>query len=231
MSNGSDETDADDRVIQGTLIKCNDGHWVDRDGVAIPPDVKLLLLGTTSILQCWRDQAPIETIRKSPSEPLPKADDLNATIPVEKWEEGLDGKPRPPWQRQEVVYLLDPMTAEKFTFASGTTGARIAIANLRERVAMMKLLRGQDVTPIVTLSCKPMKTRFGGKLRPDFQIIEWREFNVGLTHEATPQLEHKPAVEPKTPPEPAKPKKPTGLKPVAAPTVAEELDDQLPPFA
>jgi hypothetical protein len=244
VADGFDENGDSDRLIQGSLIRCVDGHWsVPRDGLAIPPGTQLLVLATTSVVQRWQDQQPIETILKKSGEPLPDVDELNAQIPKDEWEEGLDGQPRPPWQRQEIVYFLDQSTAEKFTFASGTIGARIAVSDLRERVRWMRHLRGEDVLPIVEPSSKPMKTRFGQKLRPEFKIVCWVELGVGLTRDAPAQIEppaksatidneehdddeesireHRFRLRRRT-------HKSRGLRPVKPTTIDEEMDDEIP---
>ena len=71
VSDGWDDTDgADERVIQGTLIKCVDGHWTNRDKNAIPAGTRLLALATHTLLQHWQDGQPIETI---PEEARPAA--------------------------------------------------------------------------------------------------------------------------------------------------------------
>ena len=202
-SDGFDETDTSDRVIQGTLIKCVDGNWVDRNGQPVPKG-SLLALSTATIIQHWEDQKPTETIVKRPGQPLPDVDELNAQIPQSEWEEGVDGNPRPPWQLQRVVYLLDEKTAERYTYASGTIGANIAISNLRTRVHDMRFMRGQGVLPIVELFNKPMKTKFGGKLRPEFKIVGWRDAGG-----------------------PSVPQIASGLKEVSEPTLAEEMRDEL----
>ena len=81
-NDGWDDTDnTDDRVIQGTLIKCVDGRWTDRDKRAIPPGTRLLALSTHQLLQRWQDSQPVETIHKRPGQPLPDVDELNAAIP------------------------------------------------------------------------------------------------------------------------------------------------------
>ena len=152
------------------------------------------MLGVTAIVQRWQDQQPVETIVRKPDKPLPGVKELNAKIPESEWEKSqIDGKPRPPWQHQEVVYLLDPASAEKFTFASGTVGAHIAVERLRDRVIWMRQLRGENVVPVVELANKPMKIKVGGKkLRPEFLIVGWSVLGVGLTSDATPQIEHAP---------------------------------------
>jgi hypothetical protein len=58
---------ANDRLLQGTIIRCVDGHWSDRDGVAFSPDTQMIVLGTTQALQRWQVQTPIETILKKPA--------------------------------------------------------------------------------------------------------------------------------------------------------------------
>jgi hypothetical protein len=182
---GWNDTDASERVIQGDLIKCIDGNWSAKDGTAVPK--QLLALATTRVLQLWKDKTPVQTIVKRPGQPWPNIDDLNAEIPEEEWEVGLDGKLRPPWQRQYVIYFLDPDTAANFTFANGTTGASIAVSNLKDAIKWQRALRGDQVVPLVELSNKPMKTKFGSKLRPHFQVVEWRNLDVGLTQAAPPQ--------------------------------------------
>jgi hypothetical protein len=183
---GWSDTDASERIIQGDLIKCIDGNWTAKDGTTVPK--RLLALATATVLQLWKDKTPVQTIVKRSGQPWPNIDDLNAEIPEEEWEVGLDGNLRPPWQRQFIIYLLDPETAANFTFANGTTGASIAVANLKDAIKWQRAIRGDHVLPLVELSNKPMKTKFGSKLRPHFQVVEWRNFEVGFSKEAAPAL-------------------------------------------
>jgi hypothetical protein len=216
-----------DRVIQGEILKCTDGVWASRDGLP-PPKRPLLVLATATVLQLWQEERPVETIVKRPGEPLPDVDALNAKIPMKEWEEGLDGKPRPPWQKQWLVYFLNEETCEKFTFASGTIGARIAVDILRDSVVWMRKLKGQAVYPVVELANKPMKTRFGQKLRPDLKIVGWRGFDDGGE---TPKRIAPPAPAGSAtvipPEEPAPKKKRGGITTVAKPPLREQLDDDI----
>ena len=168
--------DDEQRIIQGSIIRCVDGEWTDGDGVAFPPETKLLVLATAMALQHWKNKLPVETILKKPGQPLPDLDELNKKIPKKEWELGLDKTPRPPWGRQHIVYLLNPHDAGLFTFINGTVGAAIATDRLRNKVVWMRQLRGANVHPLVKLDTKPMKTKFGGlKQRPEFTILEWRQ--------------------------------------------------------
>jgi hypothetical protein len=154
---------------------------------------------------------------------------VDAQIPEAEWEEGIDGKPRPPWVMQFLVYLIDPATGETYTFLNSTTGARIANERLQDKFKWMRALRG-NVVPIVKLDSRPMQTKFGQKMRPEFTVLEWRELAGG-----EPQLEPSSPkqIEQKTEPAPTKKsqKKSAVGKPVKPVTVGEEIDDGFPPWA
>jgi hypothetical protein len=149
---------------------------------------------------------------------------------------------------QFVVYLIDPATAAFYTYLNSTIGACIAYENLRERVITMRALRGARVVPLVRLTQRPMKTKFGPKHRPEFEPVEWRclggddNVPVGITPtpqllgpqgtSADPEAEAKPKLEPK-----AATKAPAAgaadatiatMGKVTPPTVSEEIDDEIP---
>jgi hypothetical protein len=208
------------RLIQGVILKCVDGRWTDGDGL-VPPS-EMLVIGITHALQCWgKEQDLLDYIIEQPDQPLPDVDALNAQIPEEEWGESF-GKPRAPWQFNWVVYLLDCKDAGTYTFINSTHGAQIATERLEDRIKWMRTLRGNDVTPIVRLESRPMKTSHAGvvKQRPEFTVIEWRDLSV---KHAAPQIEHKTEAAA----EPA-PKKAKVGKPVKPATIAEEIDDDLP---
>jgi hypothetical protein len=201
--------DTNERLIHGSLLKCVDGRWGTQDD----PDMtghQLMALTTAKAIQRWQLKEPVDTVVDTGTG-LPDIDELNAKIPRAEWEAGLDGQPRPPRQRQYVVYLLDTSDASLFTFANGTIGARMAWERLVDRVSWMRALRGAAVFPVVALESRPMKTQFGTKLRPEFSIIDWRD--LGGTG--------KPALE-STPPRAIE------GTPVKAPTTTETLDDEIP---
>jgi hypothetical protein len=205
---GGDD-DGADRLIQGAILACVDGVWSCRDGTPIPENMRLVAPSTTSALQRWEDERPVEIIRKQPGKPLPDLDEKNAEIPEDEWEQGLNGEPRPPWQHVHVVYLLDPRDASVYTYVNGTVGARIAVEKLKDKVKWMRALRGSNVCPIVELAARAMKTKFGVKRRPEFQVVEWRDFGgpaAIAVSSSTPQIG----------------------KPVAEPTSKEIFDDSLP---
>ena len=212
-----DALDAD-RVIQGTILKCVDGHWSDREGVAFPPETKMLAMSTAICLQCWKDGQPIDTIIKQPNKPLPDIDALNAKIPESEWEPGLDEKPRPPWQKEFIVYLVNPTDASIYTFINSTMGAQIAFDRLKSKVVLMRQMRGANVVPIVKLDSRAMKTKFGQKMRPEFTILEWRQLGSAEGKDANPagSIEHQGQ------------KKPNIGRPVEEVSYDERFKDEVP---
>jgi hypothetical protein len=210
---GFDDAGAEERLIRGALLRAVDGVWSTRDDTDVPPG--LIALATVEAVQRWEDQKPVETIIKRPGQVLPDVDELNAKIPKKRWETGLDGNPRPPWVLQHGVYLLNPRDASLFTYLNSTAGARIAIRELKDKVAMMRKLRGVNVVPFVELSAKPMRTQFGVKQRPFFKIVDWRDLSgesqTAITSPMLPMLEVGASV-----------------KPVST---EEILDDEIPAFS
>jgi hypothetical protein len=207
----------DDQPIKGPILKCVDGRWSVRDGTDLKDGEPFLCRGTAVGNQRFIDNVS-ELILKQPGQPLDDPEDLNREIPKDEWEEGLDGKPRPPWQRVYLVYLIRKHDASDMTFINGTSGARIAFNKLTSQIHNKRVLWGVDVAPIVKLSSKPMRTGFGTKMRPDFEIIEFREIRGGGG--SAPQIEP--------------PKGGSGGaaeqigKPVKPVTIEEELNDSLP---
>jgi hypothetical protein len=226
-------------INKGTLLKWTDaGGWIDRDGLTPPPG--LLVLGVDTALQMWKENHP-KHIR---DKPLPDPEELNAAIPKSEWEKGMDGQLRKPWSHIIVVYVVNPHTGEIYTYTSPTVGAHIAFDALREAVVTMRALRGQRVMPVINLSEKPMKTNFGMRKRPHFEIIGWKapggDDGALPPQKPTPQLTG-PTEPPKTAPSSgqpyqAKPKAPVtvagntlkamdDVKPI---TTEEIMDDEMP---
>jgi hypothetical protein len=168
----------------------------------------MIVFGVAEALQCWQGQSVTETIVKIPGQQLPHLDDLNGSIPESEWDEGLNGEPRPPWQRAYLIYLLNPRDGSIFTLINSTIGMRICFDRIKDRVKYMRALRGDRVCPLVQLDSKAMKTAYGVKRRPELTILEWRDLSPQSA------LERAPA-------------KQIG-EPVSEPTHGEEMKDENP---
>jgi hypothetical protein len=212
MSTSLPTIDTSERLIHGTIIKCIDGDWSTADEVMT--GATLLVLHTTRAAQYWYGRKPQQTVCEDQTE-LPDIAECNKAIPQDQWETGLDGNPRPPWQLQFCVYLLDPGNASLFTFLNPTVGAKIAWGKLRDRIKWMQALRGAGVLPMVELGSATMPTKIEGvrKLRPEFKIDEERWITFGDGRDR-PQLISRPP--------------PAIGKPVVPLTTEEEFSDEIP---
>jgi hypothetical protein len=152
-------------------------------------------------------------IVQQPGEPPPDVDALDAKIPKSEWEENPFGEPK--GQLQYSVFMVDPKDGSKIVSSNSTFGQKAAFDELKDRVKFMRNLRGARVVPVVELSSKQMKTRFGVKIRPHFEIVDWRNFGPPAPAIAAP-------VDP--------PKDNTVAKPIAAEIVNDAIpwDDPVP---
>jgi hypothetical protein len=191
------------RLIRGLRVSWN-LEWLDQDECT-PPE-EMLVPGTKTVLQRWQGGLPT-VIDETP---LPDPDLLNDAIPQSEWEKDMSGNPTAPWKPTYAVYLIDPVGAGTFTFISSTTGARMCFEQLEEAIETKKMLVGGDVMPLVRLSERPMKTRWGETHRPAFKILSWRTpGNSAALPSGSPPLQllnegaAPPAPEPAPEPEPA----------------------------
>jgi hypothetical protein len=130
---------------------------------------------------------------------MPEREELG-DLDQAQWELGPDNKTkRDPWQSTRFVYLVDPQTAEAFTFSTSSWGGREAVINLGDSIARMRVAH-PTAMPIVALEAAPMMTRYGRKSKPVFKIVGWKA--VGSK---APKVEHLPPL-----------------------TLKEELDDGVP---
>jgi hypothetical protein len=136
----------------------------------------------------WADGKPAEYRVRRPGESLPDRDDLGDTDESE-WQTGPDGKPRDPWQNTRFVYLIDPETAEAFTFSTSSWGGRGAVIDLGDQIKRMRFARPGAV-PVVELHAAPMPTKFGKKSKPLFKVVDWVG---GASDNESKQIEHDPA--------------------------------------
>jgi hypothetical protein len=206
-------------IIQGALVKfTNEIEWV-ANGEALPADLELVAVDVLRVVQRWKDKTPIETIVLEPHQRIPDLDAMNEEIPKSEWVEDPSGKPRGPWQLQRLVYLLNSATMDRYTYVTGTTGGEIAIRELTDKTKWCRRFRGAHVHPVVTLSDCFMKTRFGGRQRPNFVIKRWIDLSGdGRALPAPAENTPKPPVLEQGMPE----------RIVKEPNLAEQMNDELP---
>jgi hypothetical protein len=153
-------------VIRGTYLKENhvDGTWA-AGGVDMTNKV-VRVVGYGTVVQHRENGQVVETITEKP---FPDIVALNNAIPREQWEVRY-GKSQEPWQIAVVVYVIDEVTREIFTFINSTaTGARRAYQRLRDS---MRVTPGFQ--PRVKLTSRPQPNSYGSVTQaPRFEIIDW----------------------------------------------------------
>jgi hypothetical protein len=218
------------RIIYERISFTNDFKWVDRSDAEMPADLELIVMAILRVTQKWIDSKPVETYVHGPGVPFLDVELLNNQASRSEWHHGPDGKDHGPWQSCYVVQLLDPQSMTRFSWPTATVGGGIAVRELRTKVTDMRMLRGEQVHPIVKLSDAFMNTRFGGRQRPLLAVQRW----IMLGGSGKPAL---PAPAPKPMPMVEVTEPVLGIKPlpgrmqvVAEPTLAERMQDELPPW-
>ena len=232
---GSDGDDrVGDSVIQGQLVKfTNEAKWLLRSGEEVPPELEPIAVDVLRIFQKWINQAPVETRVLWAGEPVPDLEVLNEAAPKSEWRY-YNNKHIGPWQFQYIVYLLDPNTMDRYTYATGTTGGGICVRDLVQKVKWMRTFRGAQVCPIVALSDVFMNTQFGGRQRPHLIVKRWILLGgdgraLSAPMEPSPKfidgvqenVENKPAIQ-------SPPQSDAGVRTVEPPSYSEELGDEIP---
>jgi hypothetical protein len=179
-------------MIRGEKLKfTNAAEWVNADGEVIPADCEFLIVEVRKALQKWSDDRPVETRVLADDELFPDVNRMNAEEPPESWREAF-GKKVGPWQRTVFIYMIDPKTMRGYTYPTSTFGGFRAVSDLKADVKRARLLHGTDnIFPLVTLGSTPMKTQYGGRDRPAFEVVRF----VPIGGNATPLL-----ADPKAPP-------------------------------
>jgi hypothetical protein len=208
------------RVVQGVKVRfTNDYSWVDANEDEIPPDRELIVADRQRVLQKWgTENVPIESRFLEPHEKWPDIEALNNMVPKSEWREAF-GNLVGPWSASWILYLLNPLTGDKYMFVTGTTGGHMAVGELSDKIKVMRRLRGARVYPVVNLSTTHMPTRFGNRERPHFKVVRW----IGLDGDAalpTPEETRALPTQEQAP-------KATGMKVVKEPTTEEVLGDKI----
>jgi hypothetical protein len=198
-----------DQLSVGDRLNLNNGSWRDSTATPRPPECQYVVIGVFIKLVHWHESGPPDVIAAAPGEELPDPRDLNAQIPEAEWSIDLSGKPRPPWVRWRVIALLDAVNAALFSYGNSTVGMTVAFEQLQQRIEIMNALRGGEVMAVVQLRDAPMKTQFGDRRRPHFEIVGWRRFDTGGALRIFDQST-------------------TALQVVATPTLEEEARDKVP---
>jgi hypothetical protein len=176
-----------EQLLQGPPIKFNNGSWIRHDGGQLRTESSWLAIATTRALQRFVGRVPETILKQHPNDELPDPAELNKAIPREQWPLDQNGKPKPPWSLQFVMYLLEVRDAMVVTFTSSAIGSALAVTELERCILWKRALHGgQEIYPLTKLADAPFKTSFGMRRRPDFPILGWRRFVDGQLRSVEP---------------------------------------------
>jgi hypothetical protein len=174
---GEDDEAVNQRFIQGTRLKyTNEDTWTDAQGVELDPQLCLIVVELKRVVNKWPVELgpPLDTVEVAPGQPWPNIKKLNEACPQTEWREDFNGNPKGPYEGQRLLYLVDPATLDKYTFATNTVGGTRALTELADKIAWAQKYRGPGIRPLVHLSSTWMPTRFGGRMRPHFIVLpDW----------------------------------------------------------
>jgi hypothetical protein len=170
---GDAANEAAERTIRGVLLRFADWHWTaGKERRPIADGTRLVALATTAMWQRWESGRVAEQRMRQPGRRMPEREELGFDK-QDEWETDSDGEPVDPWKNCRLVYLVDPQTAEAFTFSTSSWGGRGAVADLGDQIARMRSVH-LDAVPIVELRAAEMPTRHGRKSKPVFKIVGWK---------------------------------------------------------
>jgi hypothetical protein len=162
-----------ERVLKGSLLKFSDWNWSKgKEGIEVEEGTTLIALDTAAGWVKWSGGKPVEYRMRQPGQKLAERAELG-DLDEGGWEAGPDGDPRDPWANTRFLYLVDPVSAEAFTFSTATWGGRGAVIDLADQIQRVRYARPGAV-PLVELCAAPMLTKFGKKSKPFFKVIDWR---------------------------------------------------------
>ena len=180
-SDGWNDTaaEAESRVIRGSLLKFVEGRWsVGKENEAVKDGRQLVAVATAAAWVRWQGGKPVEYRLREPGVPLPEREVLGDCDRA-GWEIGPDGQQRDPWQITHFVYLIDPQTAEAFTFSTSSWGGRDCVINLADQTMRMRS-KHPNAVPLVELGAAPMRTKHGWKSKPVVRVVGWKNTAVNV---------------------------------------------------
>ena len=134
---GGQEDNVSPSLIEGERLKySNDSKWTNAQGVELDPERRFVAIGMERCVVKWSttDNAPpTETIVLAAGQPFPNVKAMNDACPKSEWRE-FNGKLVGPYQAQRLLYLIDPVPLDKFTFVTATIGGTRALHELVDQI-------------------------------------------------------------------------------------------------
>ena len=165
-----EETNPSNGLIIGRILKFKDGAY-SVDKTPFPSGGSYLLRNVIFAWVHWDDGKPIEHRITNLNERHPEVDEM-PDRDQEEWPAGFNGEPSDPWKDTRYLQLICRKTGADYTFITDTNGGHRAIGDLKGQIRNVRAVT-PGAMPIVGLGATQMKTKYGMKPRPQFDILGW----------------------------------------------------------
>jgi hypothetical protein len=163
----TDEAESDgeqfsERSIIGQRVSfSNEAQWLLFDKSVL--DKLLIVANVRRTIVKWSPSksAPVETTFLKPGERFPDLKTRNEETPKAEWIADFNGAPKGPWEAQHVVYLVDPVSIDQYSFPTATGGGGICVRELVDRIQWMRRLKMMAHGGLTAL-CNPGAARLAG---------------------------------------------------------------------
>ena len=168
------ETGSTSNLIRGKILKFADGKYTAEKTTVLPIGTELVAIDVTTAWVRWGgdDGKPTEHRVTYAGQNHPGRHELGDDD-LEEWPAGLDGKPADVWRDTRYMLLIHPKTGQEYTFVTDSWGGRKAIGTLKDQIRNVRA-EHPNAVPIVKLMPGTMKTKYGIKPAPLFEVTDWK---------------------------------------------------------
>jgi hypothetical protein len=156
------------------IVKYNEPMWLHL-GVELPRDDEYIIHGVDRYAIMWhaddKHRAPDREFIP-PGTKFPDLNERNKQTPREQWVTYPDGSPKPPWEKEYQVLMINAKY-DRFTFVTATIGGGIAVRELVSKVEDMQSdCNNSFACPVVLLRHTHMNSQHNkkGLERPYFEF-------------------------------------------------------------
>jgi hypothetical protein len=171
---GDAAADASNRKLRGLAIKynSNDNAWrIGKEHTPIEKGRGFYAIAADAEWVRMENKKVAERRGRDAKGRIPDRETLGFED-ESRWET-FGGQKQDPWKNTRYVHLLDPQTAEQFTFLTDTVGGRICWEALARQIDAVRRAHSGAV-PVVELSNMLMPTDYGPRPRPHFRVVGWK---------------------------------------------------------
>jgi hypothetical protein len=161
-------------LIKGILTKFSDSVYRASKTEVVqqaPDGPAFVVVGIVTAWVTWKSGKPSHKVTHN-GQIHPYREDLG-DLDQSEWEIGIGGLPSDPHRDTRYVYLVNLRSGKTYTLVGDTIGMRQAVGELKDAIAIVRQAR-PGALPVVQLATTTMKTKYGMRPRPSFEIIDWR---------------------------------------------------------